>query len=178
MRAPEPQASRVMNGIGELLLYLHYDGALHNHNVLWHPNIGPYLSNVPDGCVLFQHAGLLKQLLAPYPQLKIVLATARVRRYGCVHSAKHLRPSLRARVIGATFHSRINKQDFGALPRGVQVWNDVPRRRPRSWLALDDDGIDWPEGCRVHFIQTNASDDISDPIVLVEIKAKLAALCA
>lgn len=167
-----------MRGTGELVLYLDYDGALHHHNVLWHPSIGPYLSCVPDGCVLFQHAELLEQLLAPYPQLKIVLATAWVRRYGCVHAAKHLRPSLRARVIGATFHSRMDEEEFGALPRGVQVWNDVLRRKPRGWLALDDDGLDWPSWCRANFIQTHACDGVSDSRVLDEFKRKLEALCA
>ena len=167
-----------MRGTGELVLYLDYDGALHHHNVLWHPHIGPYLSCVPDGSVLFQYAELLEQVLVPYPHLKIVLATAWVRRYGCAHSAKHLRPSLRARVIGATFHSRMDEGEFGTLPRGEQVWNDVLRRKPRGWLALDDDGLDWPDWCLANFIQTHANEGISDAAVLAELKAKLAALCA
>jgi len=95
-----------------------------------------------------------------------------------VHSAKHLRPSLRARVIGATFHSRMDEQEFGELPRGMQVWNDVLRRKPRGWLALDDDGLDWPEWCMANFIQTHANNGISDPEVLAKFKRKLTDLCA
>lgn len=64
-----------MKGTGELILYLDYDGVLHHENCLWHPKIGAYLS-APDGYVLFQHAELLEQLLAPHPQVQIVLSTA------------------------------------------------------------------------------------------------------
>lgn len=72
----------------------------------------------------------------------------------------------------------MDENEFGALPRGVQVWNDVLRLRPRGWLALDDDALDWPEWCLVNFIQTHSSDGISGPAVTAEIKRKLAALCA
>lgn len=81
-----------------------------------------------------------------YPQLKIVRATAWVRRYGCLRTAKNLRPGLRSRFIGATFHAGMDEQEFAAMPRGLQVWNDVLRRRPRDWLALDDDGWTGPSG--------------------------------
>lgn len=135
-----------MKGAGELVLYLDYDGVLlHHENVLWHPRIGAYLS-APDGYVLFQHAELLEQILAPYPQVRIVLSTTWVRRYGRATAAKNLRPALRSRVIGATFHSRMDEQQFSEVPRGMQVWSDVLRRQPRDWLALDDDWLDWQSG--------------------------------
>ena len=165
-----------MRGRGELVLYLDFDGVLHHENVLWHPKIGAYLS-APDGHVLFQHAELLERMLVTYPQIQIVLSTAWVRRYGCARSAKQLRPSLRARVIGATFHSRMNEAEFAEKPRGLQVGEDVLKRRPRAWLALDDDGLDWPEWCLDRFVKTHPRDGLSDPAVQKEFDRELQEMC-
>jgi hypothetical protein len=166
-----------MKGAGELILYLDYDGVLHHENVLWHPRIGAYLS-APEGYVLFQHAELLEQLLAPYQQIQIVLSTSWAVRYGCTKAAKNLRPALSQRVIAATYHSRMDEQEFVATPRGLQVWADVVRRKPRTWLALDDNNEGWPEHCREHFVQTHEHHGISEPAVLEELKTKLELLTA
>ena|SRR5450830_205965 len=165
-----------MKGTGELLLYLDYDGVLHHENCLWHPKIGAYLS-APDGYVLFQHAALLEQLLAPYPQVQIVLSTAWVRRYGCSKAAKNLRPALRSRVIGATYHSSMREHEFTALPRGLQVCSDVVRRRPRDWLALDDMDEGWPEHSLPNYVRTHEQEGISDLAVLAEFQEKLGRMC-
>lgn len=165
-----------MRGTDELLLYLDYDGVLHHEHCLWHPKIGAYLS-APDGYVLFQYAELLEQLLAPYPQVQIVLSTAWVRRYGCSRTAKNLRPALRSRVIGATYHSSMREHEFTALPRGLQVWSDVARRKPSDWLAIDDVDEGWPEHSLSHYVRTHQHDGISDPAVLVEFQEKLGRMC-
>lgn len=165
-----------MRGTGELVLYVDYDGVLHHENVLWHPKIGAYLS-APDGYVLFQHAELLERMLAPYPEVQIVLSTSWVRRYGCAKSAKQLRPSLRTRVIGATFHSNMNEQEFSQAPRGMQVWRDVVKRKPRAWLALDDDCLDWPKWCLDNYVKTHEDEGIGDPAVQDEFAKKLLELC-
>ncbi len=167
---------RKLLGHGELLLYLDFDGVLHHENVLWHPRIGAYLS-APEQYKLFQHIGLLETLLEPYPQVRIILSTAWVRRYGCAKSAKQLGPRLRQRVIGATFHSRMDQDLFTALPRGKQVWEDVRRRKPSGWIALDDDGEGWPQECASNFIQTHEKDGISHPEILHKLKAALEQLC-
>lgn len=165
-----------MRGFGELVLYLDFDGVLHHENVLWHPRVGAYLS-APEGYVLFQHAELLEQLLAPYPRVQIVLSTTWVRRYGCTKSAKNLRPALRSRVVGATFHSRMNQDEFAVMPRGMQVWQDVVRRKPRAWLALDDDSEGWPTEHAHRHVLTHMYEGLSDPEVLATFKAKLEAMC-
>ena len=161
-----------MKGTGGLILYLDFDGVLHHENVLWHPRIGAYL-RAPDGYVLFQHAELLERLLEPYPQVQIVLSTSWVRRYGVTKSAKNLRPALRQRVIAATYHSAMNEDAFTAQPRGVQVLNDVRRRQPLAWLALDDDHVDWPTEALDHYVRTHEQAGISDPAVLAVLERKL-----
>jgi len=167
---------RTLSGNGGLLLYLDYDGVLHHEDVWWHARIGPYL-RAPDQYKLFQHLELLESLLAPFPEVRIILSTSWCRRYGCTKAAKELGPRLRQRVLGATFHSRMNEDLFMALPRGKQVWEDVLRRKPRDWLALDDDGDGWPPECAGHFVKTHDHDGISDPQVLATFTKKLVAMC-
>lgn len=135
-------AAALPRGYGGLLLYLDYDGVLHHHNVLWHPEKGPY--DGPPGFKLFEHAALLEQLLEPYPDVQIVLSTAWVRRYGVHSTSKRLPPKLRSRVIGATYHSKMDEAEFIAKTRGVQVLEDTMRRQPLRWVALDDVDEGWP----------------------------------
>lgn len=165
-----------MRGTGELVLALDFDGVLHHENVLWHPRVGAYLS-APPQFKLFQHVDLLERSLAPYPAVQIVLSTSWVRQYGCAKATKNLSPALRSRVIGATFHSQMNEDSFVALPRGVQVMNDVARRRPKRWLALDDDFENWPVEGLPNFVRTHPELGISEPNVLEELKSKLADMC-
>ena len=161
-----------MKGRGELVLYLDFDGVLHHENVLWHKNFGTYLS-APDGHVLFQHAELLEQLLAPHPEVQIVLSTTWVRRYGLTKAAKNLRPALRSRVVGATFRRGMDVTEFDRLSRGQQVWADVARRRPRDWLALDDAHEDWPVECLDKFVRTHKYEGLCGPGVLADVREKL-----
>jgi hypothetical protein len=164
-----------LSGNDGLLLYLDFDGVLHHENCLWHPRIGAYLS-APEEFKLFQHVDLLERMLAPYPEVRIILSTSWVRRYGCSKSAKQLGPRLRQRVIGATFHSRMNEDLFMDLPRGKQVWQDVQRRKPRDWLALDDVDEGWPPESAGKFIKTHEHHGISAPDVRLALEQKLAAM--
>lgn len=168
---------RAPRGAGKRVLYLDFDGVLHHENVLWHPRKGAYLC-APSRYTLFQHAGLLAELLEPYPEVKIVLSTSWVRSYGCANTAKRLPDALRQRVIGATFHSRMDEALFVDTPRGVQVWRDVVRRNPKDWLALDDDPEGWPTWCLSNCIQTHEHEGIGDPAVLAMIEERLARLGA
>lgn len=164
-------------GRNELVLFLDYDGVLHHENCLWHPRRGAYLC-APSRYTLFQHAELLAQLLEPYPAVKIVLSTSWIRRYGVRASTKRLPPELQARVIGGTFHSRhMREEDFQWLPRGQQVIEDVLRRQPRDWLALDDAEDGWSGPYAAHWVQTHQYEGISDPEVLAVFKQKLEAMC-
>lgn len=161
-------------GRGGCVLYLDFDGVLHHQNVLWHPKRGAYL-HAPAGYTLFQHAQLLAGLLKPFPDVQIVLSTSWALQYGVTGAAKRLPEALRARVVGGTFHSRhMRRQEFQfEKSRGLQVYEDVQRRRPRDWLALDDTNEGWPPEAVGHFIQTDENEGISAPHVLTEIKKKL-----
>lgn len=168
---------RALLGHGQLLLYLDFDGVLHPERVWWHPTVGPYLSD-PGEDRLFQHAALLEGVLAPFPQLSIVLSTTWVRRYGTAKAAKELRPALRQRVIGATYRSRMDGEAFSKAPRGQQVWADVQRRKPRDWLALDDCPEGWPPESVGKFIRTHPEQGLGHPDVLFQFQHRLAAMYA
>jgi hypothetical protein len=171
------QKLRPPRGRDGLILYLDFDGVLHHENCLWSPKLGPYLC-APARYTLFQHAELLAQLLAPYPEVLIVLSTTWIRRYGVAASAKRLPEGLQKRVIGGTFHSRHMREDeFQHLLRGQQVFHDVQRRRPRDWLALDDDGEGWPAAHLDKFIQTHMYEGLGDPEILSTFTKKLDAMC-
>ena len=66
---------------------------------------------------------------------------------------------------------------FLNIPRGQQVYEDVLRRRPRAWLALDDDADGWPEEHAARYIQTHMHEGLSDPDVLFKLKIKLQEMC-
>jgi hypothetical protein len=132
----------------------------------------------PTGYQLFEHANLLVDLMSAYPEVAIVLSTSWVRRYGCYGGAKHVPDSLRRRVIGSTFHSRMGEASFLEKPRGLQVWEDDLRRKPLGWVALDDDAEGWPNWCSDCLVRTPYQLGISAPGVLDELEQQLERLRA
>jgi hypothetical protein len=162
---------KTLRGRNGLVLYLDFDGVLHHEDVWWHPRRGAYIE--APGYRLFEHSLLLENTLANFSSVKIVLSTSwvLVRRYS--EAVKRLTPKLRERVIGATFHTRMNRGAFEALPRGTQVLNDVVRRRPQHWLALDDDIEGWEPEYRDHLIRTDGVLGLSAPGVIEELRLHL-----
>jgi hypothetical protein len=137
---------------------------------------GPRLVST-SGHQLFEQPGLLGEPLQPYPDVRIVLSTSWGCAYRGVHRvARRLPPALRARVIGATWHSATDTCLFRAAPRGMQVWADVLRPQPDAWLALDDDWLHWPAWCRDRLVRTDEILGIAEPTVLQHVREKLAAL--
>lgn len=155
-------------------MYMDFDGAVHHEAVYWDPDTSrPYL-RAPERYWLFQHTPLLEQLMAPYPNIAIVLSTSWVRHYGLRKAAKELPAGLRSRVIGSTYEAR--SDDFLYLSRGEQVASDVERRRPARWLALDDDPIGWPAWALPHVVLTDPYEGISPPALVEELRQRLALL--
>lgn len=149
---------------GQGVLYLDFDGVLHPADVVRHArrdNPGGVARALPREIALgrsaradhalFEHAALLEQALAPYPDVRIVLSTSWVPTLGFDQARQFLPAALSARVIGATWHSQMNgdwplsmrRERFMQVPRGVQVLCDVGRRQPSAWLAVDDDPLGW-----------------------------------
>ena len=160
-----------IKGRGQIVLYLDFDGVLHHEDVWWHARRGVYIKT--PGYRLFEHVPLLEEALSAFPEVRIVLSTSWVRYQRFSGSVKRLGPSLRERVIGATFHSRMSRQGFESLPRGIQVLNDVARRRPSQWVALDDDVENWVPEYRDFLIACDKVLGISAPGVLDALEQRL-----
>jgi len=150
------------------VLYLDFDNVLHGDVLLY-----PLRPETP-GQVLFENAPILEQLLDPYPDLKLVLSTSWVRQLGFTRARKALPPSLRRRVIGATYHRRhMREEEFARLTRYEQVIADVARRRPRKWLAIDDDLDGWPEHALINVVPTPLVVGLGDAAAALELKERL-----
>lgn len=62
---------------------------------------------------------------------------------------------------------------FRATPQGVQVMDDVLRRKPPQWIALDDDLEGWPDTTRHHVVECHGAAGLSNPEVQRELKERL-----
>jgi hypothetical protein len=156
------------------VLYLDYDGVLHPADVRVTPEEPGrplvYVRGQATGRPLFEHIGLLETLLAPFPDLRIVLATSWVRQFGYEFTLQQLPKSLQSRVIGATQHP--------APARYYCIQIDAEERGLVRWLALDDDLYCWPES-EMHRVvaPTDRMFGLAGPGVADELKAALMMLC-
>jgi len=157
---------------GRPTLYLDFDGVVHPEAVYWSPRRGAYIHDSIQGHVLFEHSGLLASLLAPYAHVDLVLSTSWAQEYGCAKAASRLPPSLRQRVVGATYHSDMPLDLFRNAPRGRQVLADVVRRKPPTWLAIDDTDEGWDDA-RGNVVISDPVHGISAPAVQDELRRAL-----
>lgn len=159
---------RQPKGVGQPILYLDFDGVLHPEYCYWHPRKGPYLK--APGHELFEHVDFLERLLDPYPQIAIVLSTSWVQTYRFSATAGKLGQRLCERVVGATFHTEMDRLTFRDVPRGQQILADVVRRKPSEWVALDDDLFKWPAEVRNRLVHTDGMLGLGEERVQLELK--------
>ncbi|WEE75567.1 hypothetical protein LZ683_15435 [Comamonas testosteroni] len=159
------------------ILYLDYDGVLHPEPVYRSPRGGMHFSVDQAGHSLFENSGILVEALAPYPEVAIVLSTSWVRVLSYSQAKAYLPDALRSRVIGATFHSAMNKFEFDAMTRGAQVLADATRREVTGWVALDDDDEGWVGPVSKHLVLTNGHKGLSAPDTVAELSDKLREQC-
>lgn len=159
--------------ITDPILYLDFDGVLHPADVRVlpadrHPRV--YVRGQPTDRPLFEHLPLLEQLLKPYPQLRMILATSWVREFGYEYALEQLTSSLRERVIGAT--------PFPALARYYCIQIDAEERGVTKWLALDDDLNMWPESEMARVVApTDRLLGLAQPGIAEQLSAALVGLC-
>lgn len=164
----------------EVVIYLDLDGVVQHEAVLFHPKRGVYMSpkEAPHRA-LFEWLPILIEILAPYPLVKLVLSSSWCVRPGYAKTLKRMPGDLRNRFIGGTFHARVHgadpwtKQSFIAIPRGVQILADVNRRKPRHWVALDDDTEGWPVEDLPHLIACDGTVGLSELNVQTALKTWL-----
>ena len=163
------------------ILYLDYDGVLHPADVRvtasepQQPRV--YSGGQPTDHALFEHVALLERILAPFPDVRISLATSWVRTLGFEFAVQQLTPSLRARVVGTIWRGALLR--FPPRTRHDAITTDVEERNVQRWLALDDDVDGWPEERR-HLViaPNNAWEGLSQPRLADELSDALALLCS
>lgn len=166
----------------DLVLYLDLDGVVQHEAVYWSPKRGVYMhQGYAPGHKLFEWLPILERLLEPFPEVALVLSSSWCVHPGYSRTIRRFPESLQKRFIGGTFHRRAHGSDpwqvhsFRATPRGVQIWADVLRRKPRQWLALDDDTFSWPVWARDNLVACDGETGLSCPRVQEELTAKLLA---
>lgn len=150
------------------LLYLDFDGVLHP-DAAYRTKHGIMLKNYP-GHALFENSQLLVDALAPYPQVKIILSTSWVKELGFTNARKRLSDELARRVIGATWHTRMDKRQWDYLSRYQQVQQHATRHSVKNWLALDDDTDDWHPQARSHVVACDTKLGLNTPENLRRLK--------
>ncbi|NHZ44585.1 HAD domain-containing protein [Massilia aquatica] len=149
------------------------DGVTHDDAVYSSRQGGIHIRT--PGRTLFEWLPIMEEMLAPYPDVKIVLSTSWVRFKGFEFAKSRLTTNLQSRVIGATFDNRVTqKYDFDGMSRGQQICADVERRMPERWFAIDNDENDWPAWCRDLLIKTDDRLGLSEPAVQDQIRKMLA----
>jgi hypothetical protein len=162
-------------------LYLDYDGILHPADVRVtkaeprRPRV--YQGNRATDRPLLEHAALLERVLAPFPDVKIILSTSWVRVLGYEFALQQLPLALRERVIGTVWQGFLLEHPPRSRYDAIQT--DANTRGLQRWLALDDDVEGWPEEERYRLIAPNNSwYGLSQPGLAEELSEALALLCA
>lgn len=156
------------------ILFLDIDGVLHRGNsyVAGHRIV----SSSPGHIELFEYLPVLDELLNPYPHMAVVLSSDWAFRFGVDYTRSQFpSPSLRARVIGATYQGcEFDEQLWPMLSRGAQVLDYVRRqgRERLEWLAIDDrsDGF---ESCRERLVHCQSECGLGDPAVVDLLRRRL-----
>jgi hypothetical protein len=153
-----------------MLLFLDFDGVLHPDEVYMDRG-RPTLR--AEGS-LFMWVDILEKSLSPYPEIEIVLATSWVRWRSYSRTRKALPETLRQRVVGATWHSRMDPREWAELTRYQQIRRYLGRRHDVEWLALDDDDEGWAQAELDRLICTDPEWGISNPETQRHLKMALA----
>lgn len=160
---------------GGRIAYLDYDGVLHPDAVYWKLKKGIFL----DGPgTLFEHARILEHLLEPWPDVQLVLSTSWVPMFSFSRARRFLPEGLKKRVIGSTWHSSMRsdwewKNWWETASRFDTILQDVMRRRPAAWIALDDDVADWDPRLSNHLVATQGNQGLNDRAVQNRLTQKL-----
>lgn len=136
-----------------MILFLDYDGVLHP-DAVYLTRHGIELRGEGE---LFMWVPILEKLLAECPQIQIVLSTSWARNLGFHEAKKRLPESVKARVIGAAWHSSEAKGwpdqiHWDVLSRYGQIVRYCARAGLKDWIALDDDDLGWPDDQRHHLL--------------------------
>jgi hypothetical protein len=156
------------------VIFLDFDGVLHPGEVWYEHGMRLPVLRAP-GHELFESMVVFEAAIAPYPQIKVVLSTSWVPALGFEQACGFLNESLRSRVIGATYDPESpDAWRFNRLRRYDAIEQDVRRRKPQRWLAVDDDAIGWPVGELAALALTPTNLGLACPAAQAQLHSRLA----
>ena len=165
-----------------MIIFLDYDGVLHADAVYLAAR-RPVLR--AEG-TLFMWAPILVEVLAPHPQIKIVISSSWARIRGFSRARDALPEELRTRVIGSTWHSSFGRSPISGMRLPSNWWDEASRYRQihryvtraklrdNDWVAIDDHAEEWPEKHRWNLIWTDSARGLSNPDIVDQLRARLA----
>jgi hypothetical protein len=161
-----------------VILFLDYDGVLHPNEVWLDDDNRPYLAGAGE---LFMWMPRLMEILAPYPDLRIVLSTSWVSVLGFNRAKARLPLSLQAQVIGATWHSSFKRDSemsvwWSRATRYQQIIRYVLRRRVDDWIAIDDNAFGWDVLHQRRLVLCDGDFGLSEAAVRDRLAARLHAM--
>jgi hypothetical protein len=119
------------------VLFLDFDGVLHRQSAI--RTRRGITANSPS-IELFEFGPILADILDPYDDVQIVLSTSWVPILGYQRARYALPPTLRGRVVGATYHSQYaDAGTWASKARGTQILRYVWTHRLTNWLSIDDE---------------------------------------
>jgi len=156
------------------VIYLDFDGVGHPGEVWYERGMRQPSLRAP-GHELFESMPVFEAAIAPYPRVKVVLSTSWVQALGFEQARGFLSESLRSRVIGATYDPESpDAWRFSRLRRYDVIEQDVRRRKPQRWLAVDDDAIGWPAGELAALALTPTNLGLACPVAQAQLHSRLA----
>lgn len=144
------------------VIVLDADGVLHPGDVRLLPGGLPEFGPGLNGH-LFEHTGLLADMLKPHRDVHLLLSTSWVQVFGYQQTLSMLPGELRLRVIGSCFDPARHGPGYSQVARGYQVLEEVRRRGLVTWVGLDDDDRGWPEEIADHLIRTDPVLGLAGP---------------
>ena len=156
------------------VIFLDFDGVLHPGEVWYEKGMRQPSLRAP-GHELFESMHVFEAAIEPYPQARVVLSTSWVQALGFEQACGFLSESIRSRMIGAIYD--LESPDawrFNRLRRYDAIEQDVRRRKPQRWLAVDDDAIGWPAAELAALALTPTHLGLACPVAQAQLHSRLA----
>jgi hypothetical protein len=142
-------------------LFLNCGGVLNvGHGVVDHNGV----ITLDSGRPLFEYAPYLVDVLAPYPQVQVVLTTSWLQTLGVEKTISLLPDQLCRRVVDTTLHTspRLGEVKEGTA-KTMTVLRHAAKHGLMKWLALDDEAWGVPREFEPHFLHTKSETALGVP---------------
>jgi len=135
-------------------LFLNFGGVLNiGHGLVDHNGF----ITLDSGRPLFEYAAYLVDVLAPWPQVQIIVTTSWLRTLGAEKTIALLPDELRRRVVGTTLGTPPRFSEFkDGTAKTMTVIRHAAKYGLTRWLVLDDEAWGVPSGYEQHFLHTDS----------------------